>query len=1136
MIKSKGRYFGEYEIIIDKYSGKDFSQRCFVFPGQGVAYPGMAQEIYAQSKIIQDKFLEADNFAKKVGLQKISDYILNPDALDKRTVHIISNLALFTLECAFFEVLIFRKIIPRMLTGHSFGEYAAVVSSGMISFFDMLEIIYQRESLCLSPNSLGFMLAVGINKDRVVELFGGNEYYVSNLNSPDQTVISVSLGGMKKIRTILENEKIRYIVLTNVPQPYHSPYLNETRDEIAKYINSKKFTIKPISIPMFSSVLKRMVDENNFRADDIKTILINQITEPVDFIGQIESAYNFGCFNFLEIGPKKVFSGFIEDILIYKEIKTNIFADVAMFKEEEKAEKSGKNKKGGLFLMVSKIIGKITGYEIEKISFEDRFQEDLGIDSIKKADILLTILDESGIDPGGDFNTSQFKRVKDAVYFIENAGGINKCLKKKIERKSNDFRRFVLSWREKDLGKNIVFQDDEQMFFLFNIQEIFGENSDLLGRILRYLETPCTSKHSIIMVADSQAFDYDQALNFFKFFKTFFENVKITEFNVMLVSQGELSASIEGYASFLKSVKKEFPDMFFKYVHSADHISEKKLKEIVTQESKESFGEDVLYRNGRRFTGIMSLVPEKENDDYITNKTVIIDIGGAKGITFSLIANISQKYRPVIYLLGRSLETNEEVMCNLGALRKNNVEVFYESVDACNRGSLDSVFAKIKNKYGGIDLVINGAGVVSVGFLTKKTDENIEYEFRNKVLPALNVLELGTKYAAGKIINFSSFISRYGSAGQSIYTAANEMVNGFSRGRATVIHWPAWDGVGMTANKATLQKLREYDVPLMSPAEADNLFSLDINVPTPVAVYYMNESDDLYCSFALSDLQKYKLLLGEMEGAFNMVNTSMIFEKTFDLTSDSYLKDHKIENNAYVPAATGIAMFFCLAAIYFKKIPILIDVAIKNPIIVKDVPVVCRLEAVGDRGDEGDQLSLSLRSKVPCFSGIAQPDKNKKTLKRKIPKAKIEIQGNYLYSDYFLKSNFEYGKTFQCVEKIFFSGNGERFFRINNSKLISVLNLNFYDRLIQWMDVSFQAVGAVNLEKKDQINPIMIPVKITKLRFYPDVRISNFLYIIPEDLKLGKDSIQGNVVVVNEYEEVVAKFDGMLLKIVYSAE
>jgi len=1124
MNKSQGYYFGSYNILMDEYLGVDFSRRCFVFPGQGAAFPGMFKNEYFNFETIREKFEKADLMALKFGLQKISDYILNPEDLKKETLPIVRNLALFTLEVALHEFFVSKKIVPKIVTGHSFGEYAALVASGIASFEEMLDIFYHRDFFCPPANSLGFMVAVSAGEKEIKNLLGETEYYVSNLNSPRQTVISVSKNAAGEISRLLEEKKIRHKILSDVPQPYHSPYLNGVKDKMEKYLANKKISFKKPKIPLFSSVTKKLIDANNFSEEDVKYILINQIITPVDFMSQVLSIYDLRCFNFIELGLKRTFSGFIEDILFGRELKTDFALNFLKTREKD-SSKILNHKNSGLFSLISKIIGKITGYEIEKISFEDRYQEDLGIDSIKKADILLTVLNESKIAPGENFNTSDFKSIKDTVAYLENAGKEGVLKSGAPPRRETCFGRYVFSWKEKLLNDYFLAPERKSKYILLNIEKIYRARKAVLNELTRFLEEERGRHPNIIIRADYQEFNYDKIILFFKFWTFLLKTAKIGDFNLILASSGEPCPCVNGYASFFKSMKKELPDMFFKHIHFSQKSDEKNMLDIVLKELREPLEIDVLYRGGKRFISVRKPAAKIKNKPRINEKFVILAIGGAKGITFSLIKNISKKYKPIIYLAGKSSKENEMVQTNIKELKKNNPRIYYKSLDARDMNSLDKLFSKIKKKHDKIDLVINGAGAMEISFLKDKTNEEMERELSNKVLPAFNVLNLSLKYGPKKIINFSSIISKYGSAGQSVYTSANEIINGLAAGynSARVIHWPPWEGVGMTERWGILKNLSDHGVSLLKPEKADELFSFDLASSGPKAVYYMDKYDDLFYGFSLSNLKEYKSLIGEISNPYNISASSLAFEKFFDLSKDVYLKDHRIKDEAYAPAAVGMGMFLCLANAYLKTFPVFQNIAINNPIVLKEnEPLRCVMGAERKNGG----WALSIKSNVSHFSCLARNGGGKKKARRDLVKAEKEIPRSSIYSDYYSKNSLYYGPAFQCIDRAFLDKDGNPFFAIDNSKLLPTLGLGFYDKLIQWVDVSFQALGAAGLRHNRKI----IPVKVSKFCFFPETQITNYLYAIPEASKLNLKGLEGNAVVVNENGEIVLELEGVLFK------
>jgi len=1124
--KSQGYYFGSYDITMDKYSGEDFSRKCFIFPGQGSASPGMFKQQYLSFEIIRKKFEKADSLAKKNKLQKISDYILNPKKIKEDKLPIVRNLALFTMEVALCELLVSRKNIPKIITGHSFGEYAALVASGVVSFEEMFDVVYYRDYFCPKANSLGFMIAVGANGNEIKSILRKEKFYISNLNSYQQTVVSVSPDIIDKIEKIFKEKKVKYKILSDVPQPYHSPYLNEVRNKIKKYIENKKINFKKPQIPLFSSVIKKLIDENNFKEDDIKNILINQITTPVNFIFQISSIYKLRCFNFIEFNEKNIFSSFVRNILAEKEIKADFILNILKL-EKKAASKYLSPENSKLFSLVSKVIGEITGYEIEKISFEDRYQEDLGIDSIKKADILLTVLNESKINPGEDFNTSKFESIKDTVDYLKNAEkGAGLKGNQYLERKFL-FGRYVFSWEEKMLNDYFLMPDKKNKHIFFKMEEIYTAKEKILERLTQFFKENSGQYLNIIICADYEEFNRDSIILFFKFWKLFLETAKTGKFNLILASFGKACPCVDGYASFFKSMKKELPDAFFKHIHFEDNVEEKEMLGVIQKELREPLGIDVLYKKDRRFISVRKNAKKIKNKLELGENSVILAIGGAKGITFSLIKNISKKYKPAIFLAGRSSREDKSVQANIKELKKNNSRIYYESLDARDENSLEKLFSKIKNKHKKIDLIINGAGAVNISFIKYKSDEEAERELSNKIIPALNILKLASKYGSKKVINFSSIISKYGSAGQSIYTMANEIISSLTAKYdfGYVIHWPPWDGIGMTEQKGVLRNLKEHGVSLIKPEKANELFSSDLVSCDSKSVYYMDKDDDLLYGFSLNNFISWEPLIGKLTEPFNISAQSQIFEKIFDVSGDFYLKDHQIKGASYVPAAVGITMFFCLASMHNKKFPILENVNIYNPIIIKDSPLKCYLKIERKK----DFYDFSIKSNVPNFSCQTKSMQEEKTIHHAVNKPDREILTGSIYSDYYFKDSLYLGPTFQCIDRAFLDKNDNIFFRIDNSKLLPVMNCGFYDKLVQWIDVSFQALSATGL--KDNLR--FIPVRVSKLTVFFHNRISNYLYAIPSITKFDSKEIKGDVVIVNENEEVILEMKDVSLRSIY---
>jgi len=1134
--KTQGYYSGKYTVSMKKYSGIDFSKRCFVFAGQGPATPGMFREEYNRFSVIREKFVLAEKITRPFRLPKISDYILHPENLEEDSMPVVSNIALFTLEIALFDILKTLQIVPEKVTGHSFGEYSALVASGIVSFEEMITIIYHRDIFCPKVHSAGLLVAVNADVKYIQKVLVNQPYFISNINSPYQTVIAVSQKHVNEIEHILQVKKIKCKVLYTVPQPYHSPYLLPSQKKIETFLRKKNFSLKKPIIPIFSSVLKKEINQKNFRKSDIEKILFTQIVTQVDFIQQIRSLYHLKCYSFLEISPKRIFSTFIEDILSNQNQKVKIEYIQSFLEKEEKKENENSVKNKELFKKIREIISKNTGYEKEKIYSESRFQEELGIDSIKKTDILLTIFDTLDITIGDDFNTSSFKNINDIILYVERVTKKDFVLSKKNGEKGKKKRVCFQRYEFLPVKENISNSFDQKIcddgVFLFDIKDIFDSHNDFLKRWRIFQrKTKKDTSFTIIMQVRNKNLEYEDILFLFSFFQEFFRPLKQNIFRFMLLSFGlKQHRGVSSLASFFKSLKKEIPTMFFRYIQS-DRVDDPKT---FLTEMNEMSGNDSMYKKGIRYSIKPVLIPE-EKPISPQKKSVILAIGGASGITFSLLLNIAKKTKSSLYIIGRKKQGEKLVTDNIALLKKYTPYVSYISCDAQDKNAMEKVWKQIIQDHKCIDYVINGAGTVDVSFLQDKTREAIQSEFRNKILPARNVLQLALKYHPRRILNFSSIFSRYGGAGQSIYASANEWVNEMTQEysqklkkyHSTVVslNWPAWDNTGMTAEKNVSQKLKEYGVSLLHPSHANRLFFIDLYSQREGSLYYLSETDDHIFSFTLNNFTRYASVIGE---AFHQTSSFMspdIFKRVLYISHDRWLDDHRIQGLRYVPFAVGIGMFLCFERMFSQKRIALKNITVHNPLIVREDPVECFVE----RKEERKKIQFSLRSKVMHFSAQAvyEEEKNQKKYLPIIQSKKMKMQQKDIYSVFEQKTGISYGPIFQVLDEIWRNKTNSFCSVIDNTKLFPIFGVPFYDKLIQWIEASLQTLGLSFIEEK---KGVFLPVSIGKITFLENEERTQFFYPVVLSRVVNINGVRGDVLVMNEKGKKILLLEDIFLQ------
>jgi NAD(P)-dependent dehydrogenase (short-subunit alcohol dehydrogenase family) len=140
-----------------------------------------------------------------------------------------------------------------------------------------------------------------------------------------------------------------------------------------------------------------------------------------------------------------------------------------------------------------------------------------------------------------------------------------------------------------------------------------------------------------------------------------------------------------------------------------------------------------------------------------------------------------------------------------------------------DRPALAALIADVTARFGRIDGVIHGAGVIEDKLLRDKTPESFDRVFGVKVESAHALSELLDPEELKFCAFFASIASRYGNRGQSDYAAANEVLGKLALeldrrwpARVFSVAWGPWTRVGMVAELEP--HLEARGVALIDPA------------------------------------------------------------------------------------------------------------------------------------------------------------------------------------------------------------------------------------------------------------------------------------------------------------------------------
>ena len=283
--------------------------KAVLFPGQGSQYVGMGLDFYNKFDAVKKNFDLAD---KTLGFS-LSDIIFKGPEKDLQLTK-NTQPAIMLVGASIFQVLNKNLISAKFFAGHSLGEYTALVCAGALTIEQAVYLLHERGKSMQEavPQNQGSMIAIlGMTIDEIqneILLLPKNEVCeIANDNSNGQVVVSGEAKIIQKLNENLKQKKKRGIILP-VSAPFHCSMMKSAAENMKEKINQTNFTVfKP-------AVVSNVTAKEEIDTNQIKSLLIKQITSRVRWRESVNYMIKSGVTDFLEIGPGKVLSGLVKKI------------------------------------------------------------------------------------------------------------------------------------------------------------------------------------------------------------------------------------------------------------------------------------------------------------------------------------------------------------------------------------------------------------------------------------------------------------------------------------------------------------------------------------------------------------------------------------------------------------------------------------------------------------------------------------------------------------------------------------------------------------------------------------------------------------------------------------------------------
>jgi [acyl-carrier-protein] S-malonyltransferase len=206
--------------------------------------------------------------------------------------------------------------VPDIVTGHSLGEFTALVAAQAIDFVTCVELVRFRGKAMQEavPAGTGAMAALLGLEDVEVEAAcreasaAGGVVEAVNFNSPGQVVIAGEKAAVQRAIEAAKARGAKRALELPVSVPAHSSLMKSAGVRLGERLASTEIRAPKIRY------LSAVDAQEHSTTDDIRALLVRQLSSPVRWTATVAALTGGGIGQVLECGPGAVLTGLVKRI------------------------------------------------------------------------------------------------------------------------------------------------------------------------------------------------------------------------------------------------------------------------------------------------------------------------------------------------------------------------------------------------------------------------------------------------------------------------------------------------------------------------------------------------------------------------------------------------------------------------------------------------------------------------------------------------------------------------------------------------------------------------------------------------------------------------------------------------------